>query len=178
MALFQIGPGVVATLVYEVFDGEGELIGGSNGEREILFGCGELLPAVEHALEGLAPGARKTVRVAAKDAFGERDPKALVEFDREEFPADVAAGDVFEAEGEGGETVVLRVLEVFEDAVVVDRNHPLAGQSLRVEVEVRATRPATAEELEAAERAAEAEPGTADSALIPADRLLRGPPRG
>ena len=175
MADFQIGPGVVATLVYEVFDGEGELIGGSSGEREILFGFGELLPAVEHELDGLAPGARKTVRVAAKDAFGERDPRALVEFDREEFPADVAAGDVFEAEGEGGETVVLRVLE---DAVVVDRNHPLAGQSLRVEVEVRATRPATAEELEEAERAAEAEPGTAASPLIPADRLLRGPPRG
>ncbi|MCC6898271.1 MAG: FKBP-type peptidyl-prolyl cis-trans isomerase [Polyangiaceae bacterium] len=172
---FQVGPEVVVTLSYEVFDAEGELVGGSDGPCSVVFGFGELLPQVERAIEGATPGEPRTVRLGPKQAFGERDPRAVVEFDPAEFPADVAPGDSFEAEGEGGEVIVLTVLDVTPDAVVVDQNHPLAGQALRIEVRVLATRPATADELAAAaaELAEPADP--ADSQLIVAERLLRGP---
>ncbi len=49
----------------------------------------------------------------------------------------MAAGDRFDAEGDDGRPVLLQVLEVTEDAVVLDTNHPLAGQRLRFEIEVQ-----------------------------------------
>jgi FKBP-type peptidyl-prolyl cis-trans isomerase 2 len=174
---YQTGPGVLVTLEYDVFDAEGELVGGSRGECDVVLGYGQLLPAVERELEGLWPGNEKSIRVKAADAYGERDPDAWIELQREEFPDDVAEGDSYEAEGEDGVVVVLKVLDVSEDRVVIDRNHPLAGQPLRVEVRIRATRPATAEELEAAESGLEEGDFEAESPLIPVDRLLRGPTR-
>jgi len=167
----------VVTLEYEVFDADGEHVGGSRGACDVVLGYGQLLPAVEREIEGLWPGEQKSVRVKAADAYGERDPDAWIELERDEFPEDVAAGDSYEAEGEDGVVVVLQVLEVSEDRVVVDQNHPLAGQALRVEVRVQATRAATAEELEAAESALEGDGFEAQSPVIPADRLLRGPTR-
>lgn len=175
---FQVGPDVVVTVRYEVFDAEGEHVGGSDGAREVLFGHGELLPAIERALEGAVPGTKKSIRVAAKDAFGERDPKALLEVERDEFPPDVAPGDSFEAEGDDGARIVLKVLDVLPDHVVIDQNHPLAGQALRVEAEVVATRPASLAELRAADERQAREAGEAESPLVPAERLLRGPSRG
>ncbi|MCC6666410.1 MAG: FKBP-type peptidyl-prolyl cis-trans isomerase [Polyangiaceae bacterium] len=172
---YQVGPEIVVTLSYEVFDADGELVGGSDGPCSVVFGFGELLAQVERAVEGAVPGESRTVRLSAQQAFGERDPKAVIEFDRAEFPADVAPGDSFEAEGEGGDVVVLTVLDVTPDAVVVDQNHPLAGQPLRVEVQVLETRPATADELTAAAAELEEPADTADSQLIVAERLLRGP---
>lgn len=174
---YQVGPEVVVTLTYEVFDADGELVGGSQGPRAIVFGFGELLAPVERALEGALPGESRTVRVKAKDAFGERDPKAMLEIDRADFPEDVAPGDSFEAEGSEGEVVVLRVLDVTPDAVIVDQNHPLAGQTLRVEVRVLETRPATTTELEAAAKALEEPEQGPETQLIVAERLLRGPSR-
>ncbi|GMV13906.1 MAG: peptidylprolyl isomerase [Myxococcales bacterium] len=172
---YQVGPEVVVTLTYEVYDAEGEHVGGSDGPRQIVFGFGELLAPVERALEGALPGQERTVRVKAKDAFGERDPRAVLEIDPADFPADVAPGDSFEAEGGAGEVIVLRVLDVTPDAVVVDQNHPLAGQTLRVEVRVLETRPATAAELEAAAQALNEPARRPESQLISAERLLRGP---
>jgi FKBP-type peptidyl-prolyl cis-trans isomerase SlyD len=176
-AQFQVGPDVVVTLEYDVFDAEGEPVGGSGGPREVLFGVGDLLPAVEQRLEGLEPGGACSVQLKPEDAFGKRDPKAWVEVDREEFPDDVAPGDQFEAEGADGEAVLLKVLDVAEDHVVIDQNHPLAGQSLRVEVRVLGTRLALAEEREAAAARLAQAPSGAESPLIPAGRLLRGPSR-
>lgn len=174
---YQVGPEIVVTLSYQVFDAEGELVGGSDGPRTMLFGFGDLLEPVERALEGALPGESRTVRVKAKDAFGERDPRALLEIDRGDFPPDVAPGDSFDAEGSEGEVVVLRVLDVTPDAVIVDRNHPLAGQALKVEVRVLETRPATAEELRAAASALEEPREKPDSQLVSVERLLRGPSR-
>jgi FKBP-type peptidyl-prolyl cis-trans isomerase 2 len=181
---YQVGPGIVVTLSYDVFNDDDELVGSEN-ERELVFGTGELLPAIERAIDGLSPGAKRTIRVKASDAYGARDPKAIVEFDRAEFPEDVAPGDVFEAEGPTGEIVVLCVLDADAERVVIDQNHPLAGQALRVEARVLATRPATEPELEraAARLAAESQAAPDDNgkaaapALISPDRLLRGPTR-
>lgn len=114
--------------------------------------------------------------VPPEQAFGKRDPKAVLEVTREEFPEGVQPGDIFEADeeaAEGSGPVVLRVLEVTDDAVFLDRNHPLAGQSLRFELEVLEVRPATDSELAQAQ-AALAEPKPAEAPLIPVARLLLG----
>ena len=70
--------------------------------------------------------------------------------DREDFPAEVHVGDEFVAESSEGEEAVMHVLEVREDGVVVDANHPLAGERLHYSVTVKSIRAATQEEIEKA----------------------------
>jgi FKBP-type peptidyl-prolyl cis-trans isomerase 2 len=140
---------------------------------ECVFGYGALLPALEEKLAGLREGERRSVWLKPDEAFGPRDPEDVLEVDRADFPEDVAPGDAFEAEGEDGRRVLLQVLDVSEELVVLDGNHPLAGQRVCFEVEVLELRPASESELSAAEArlAAAEEP---QEPLIPAESLLRG----
>jgi FKBP-type peptidyl-prolyl cis-trans isomerase SlyD len=173
---FQLGPGMWARLGYQVFDAEGELVETGDSELCCLIGYGVLFPALEERLEGLAQGASRTVMLRPEQAFGLRNPEAQVEVDRSDFPEDVAAGDCYEAEDEDGRPVLLQVLDVSEDAVLVDSNHPLAGQILRFEVEAREVRPATDPELEEAEQRLLTQEEEAQPLITP-ESLLRGPTR-
>ncbi len=172
----QLGPGVVARLRYSVFDADGECVAEAGEPTEHIIGYGQLWPALERAVDGRSAGDRVTVKLRPEDAFGARDPAALVEVDRTEFPDDVAPGDRYEAEDEVGAPVVLTVLDVGEDFVVIDRNHPLAGQKLTVQLEVVDARVATDEELSQAEAALARPQGPAEPLISP-QRLLRGPGR-
>lgn len=173
----QLGPGVWTRLRYRVFDAEGEALEADAVETGCVFGYGALLPALEAALEGKETGARCSVVLAPKDAFGKRDPARRLEVERDEFPPDVAPGDRFDAEQEDGTPLVLQVLEVSETEVVLDLNHPLAGQRVRFEVEVLEARPASQKELDLAEAALldppEEAPGGPMEPLIHPARLLR-----
>jgi FKBP-type peptidyl-prolyl cis-trans isomerase SlyD len=161
-----------------VCDAEGAPVQDEPSEIAFVFGYAALLPALESSLEGLPRGARKSVTLKAEDAFGKRDPQAVLEVLRDEFPEDVAEGDVFDAEEAGDQAgsvspVLLRVLSVTPDSVILDRNHPLAGQRVRFDVEVLEVRPAEPEEISAAEAALQG-PSPPEEPLIPAARLLRG----
>jgi FKBP-type peptidyl-prolyl cis-trans isomerase SlyD len=116
------------------------------------------------------------VELDARDAYGERNPELELEVAREEFPPDVSPGDRYELEREDGSEVVARILAVADDVVVVDLNHPLAGQRVRFEVEVLEARAATPEELQIAEsQLLGEEEGALDASegLIPVAGLLR-----
>lgn len=164
---------------FEVFDADGEPLQDGSATQTAVFGYGSLIEAFEPRLEGLREGDRRSIELAPEEAFGRRDPKAILEVDRGEFPPDVAPGDRFDAEGEDGRPVLLQVLDVTDDAVVLDTNHPLAGQRLRFEVAVQEVRPATAAELEEAEARLAAEADLPEespvSRLIPPESLLRPP---
>lgn len=170
---FQVGPGTVVAVAYEVYDEEDALVD-SSGEAPIsvVFGCGQLLAPLEDALAGLGPGATRSVVLPPGEAYGEWHREAVLSIDPSEFPAGTAPGDQFEAENVDGAVLVFKVLDVTPDAVVLDTNHPLAGQQVRFSLEVRAVRPATEEELAVAERALFDE-GCAGPELVPPGRLLR-----
>jgi FKBP-type peptidyl-prolyl cis-trans isomerase 2 len=124
------------------------------------------------------------VQLRPEQAYGRRDPTALMEVERSDFPDDVAPGDRFEAETEEGDLIVLRVLDVTDEAVVIDTNHPLADQTVRFELQIVAVRPATPAELEAAAARLEQEnlaapegdatPDSRHSPVVPLRRLLEG----
>jgi FKBP-type peptidyl-prolyl cis-trans isomerase SlyD len=161
-----------------VCDAEGAPVQDEPTEIAFVFGYGALLPALESALEGTPQGGRKSVTLKPEDAFGNRDPNAVLEVLRDEFPDDVAEGDVFDAEEAGEQEgsaspVLLRVLEVTPDSVILDRNHPLAGQKVRFDVEAVEVRPAESAEISAAEASLVGD-SAPEAPLIPAARLLRG----
>jgi FKBP-type peptidyl-prolyl cis-trans isomerase SlyD len=82
------------------------------------------------------------------DAFGEYDAELVRVEARDKFPAEVTVGMQFQGESSNpGETVVYTVTDIADGKVVVDGNHPLAGQTLNFECTIAAVRAATQEEL-------------------------------
>ncbi len=146
MSDFQVGPQTFVTIRYQVFDAEGEAASTSE-VLGFVFGMGGLLPEVERALDGRASGDQFRVKLSEKQAYGARNPKRILEVDRQDFPDDVAPGDRFEVENEQGGVLILHVLDVQSDFVVVDTNHPLSGQAVEFAVEVMEVRPASEDEI-------------------------------
>lgn len=155
MEALAIGPDTVVTLSYVLFDERGERVDQAGTAEPLTYvhGYAQIVPGLERQIEGLKPGDRGVFHVDADEAFGERDEDAIFAVDRGDFPTPekVAVGDEFMAEGPGGEPIPMRVLEIRDDAFVVDTNHPLAGQSVRFEVVVDSVRPADEAEIAAAQ---------------------------
>lgn len=145
----QIGKDTVVSLHYQLYDTEGELIEKTDAPVEYLHGgYGGMFPAVEKALEGKDVGETCKVRLAPDDGFGDYDAELVHVEPREKFPSNVEVGMQFEGAGDSSnETVVYTVTEIAEGKVVVDGNHPLAGQTLHFECTVEDVRAASEEEI-------------------------------
>lgn len=103
-------------------------------------GLQQIIPGLEKALEGMRIGECKHVTISPDEGYGQIEPKAFVEVGKEQVPQDTvdalrvdayvrgrdASGGVFHA----------RVAEIKDQTVVLDFNHPLAGQTLYYEVKV------------------------------------------
>ncbi len=147
-----IGPETVVTLHYTLKNDAGKVIDSSRGGEplEYLHGVGEIVPGLERALAGKAPGTKLQVVVPPEDGYGPRDPNGKQEFPREDFPEDltIEPGMQLIVEDEDGEEVPCWVLAADARVVTLDLNHPLAGERLHFDVEVLGLREATEEELE------------------------------
>ena len=114
-----------------------------------LHGGGAIIPGLEAALEGKRAGESLQVRIAAADAYGERDDELVQSVPREMFEGDdaVKVGTHFETSDDDGEIRVVTVTGVDADNVTVDGNHPLAGIPLNFAVTIVDVRDASSEEL-------------------------------
>ncbi len=100
-------------------------------------GAGRLLPAVEQALAGMKAEERRQFTIAPADGYGEYNPEAVREIDIERIPEGArSVGALLTARAPNGATRRVRVKEVREKTVLLDFNHPLAGQALHFDVRV------------------------------------------
>ena len=156
----RVKSGRVILLDYMVRISSGKVVETSSGKApiEYLHGAGQILPALERALEGLNEGQQAAFSIPAEDAYGERKADNVVELPKALFPDDVklTKGLCLYARASGGQSYPITVQDVKDSTVVVDLNHPLAGERLFFEVNIRGVRPAGNQELFAG-RAAEAE---------------------
>ncbi|PLX99150.1 MAG: peptidylprolyl isomerase [Desulfuromonas sp.] len=109
------------------------------GPYELTLGEGEFFPSIEDALIGMAPGEKKTIVIPAADAFGEYDPENVFSVPRGEFPDDEINPEVgleLEVTGDNGEVFVATIVEVSDEQITLDTNHPLAGEDLTYEFEL------------------------------------------
>jgi FKBP-type peptidyl-prolyl cis-trans isomerase SlyD len=127
----------------------GEVVDSSQdgGPLTYLHGHGNIVPGLERALTGLSVGESQHVEVGPEEGYGEWDEDGEQMLPREAFPEEVEVGATYVAESEDGQPVTLTVVEVEDDGVRVDFNHPLAGETLDFDVTVRGVRDATGEEL-------------------------------
>ena len=113
-----------------------------------LEGVGQIIPGLETHLRAMKVGDKKNVTVAARDAYGEKDPGNVVELPLNQMPTrSIKIGDRFRA-GDSPNAPVVTVTKVTATHVTLDGNHPLAGMDLRFDVEVTAIRDATKDELD------------------------------
>jgi FKBP-type peptidyl-prolyl cis-trans isomerase SlyD len=147
----QIGDQKVVTLHYTLTDNEGRLIDKSDdGSFAYLHGARNIIPGLEDALTGKTAGEELTVAVAPEDAYGARDDSMLQQVPKNMFEdtSQIAVGTQFHAQGPNGEMLVVTVMEVADEHVVVDGNHPLAGVELNFDVKIVDVRDASEEEVE------------------------------
>jgi FKBP-type peptidyl-prolyl cis-trans isomerase SlyD len=145
-----IDRGTVATLDYELKSSDGELLEDEGASLAYLHGgFGGIFPKVEAELEGKDVGDEIAITLEPEDAFGEYDAELLRVEPRDRFPAVIEVGMRFE--GVPGdredEALIYTITDITPETVVVDGNHPLAGERLWFKAKVSALRKATAEEL-------------------------------
>jgi len=147
----RVQPGSFLTLHYRLAGPRGDIINTFGGQPATLtLGNGELAPAVEQRLLGLEEGTRATLELPAGAAFGERNPGLVQWVARALLQREGEAGEEYEVgevvqfatpDGQGryaGAVVQVRAAGAGEDAgaVLLDFNHPLAGQPVTFEVHV------------------------------------------
>jgi FKBP-type peptidyl-prolyl cis-trans isomerase SlyD len=148
----QIAKDTVVALTYRLSTLDGELLEEALAESPAVYlqgGYDGIFPRVEAALEGRSAGAELDLVLEPEDAFGEYDAELVRIEPIDVFPEEVKVGMQLEGASEDGQHVMLyTVTDVADGKVVVDGNHPLAGQSLRLQCVVQSVRLALAEEIE------------------------------
>ena len=137
------------TFHYTLRDGSGRLIDTSRGNAPMPFleGAGQVIEGLEEQLLLMTAGEKRTVVVPPERAYGAHDAGLVQKVPRSRLPVDeLKPGDQFQT-GPDRHAPVVTVLAVEGDQVLLDANHPLAGQVLHFEVELVTVRPATQEEL-------------------------------
>ncbi|RKY72310.1 MAG: peptidylprolyl isomerase [Candidatus Latescibacterota bacterium] len=105
---------------------------------EFTIGESEIIPGFEDGVIGMQPGETKTFKVASERAFGPHREELVITMDRDQFPPHLhpEVGKEYQMRQPDGNLVPVRVVEVSEETVTLDANHPLAGKDLIFEVQL------------------------------------------
>jgi peptidylprolyl isomerase len=118
----------------------GEQFDSSIGREPLEFtvGAGQMIKGFDDAMPGMNPGEKKTINIAPEEAYGARSEEAIIEFPKENVPADMKleAGMPLTLSNQAGQPVPVIVVEVKDDVIVLDANHFLAGQELVFDIEL------------------------------------------
>jgi FKBP-type peptidyl-prolyl cis-trans isomerase 2 len=101
----------------------------------VTMGQGQLIKGFENGLIGMGVGESKTIEINPEDAYGQINEEAFVDIPKDKVPENVEVGMMLQTFGPAGVSVV-KVLEINEETIKIDANHPLAGKRLIFDVEV------------------------------------------
>ena len=134
-----VGQGSVVSLEYTLRLDNDEVIDSTEGKAPLTYthGVQEIITGLENGLEGMAVGERKQVTVSPREGYGEVHPEGRFEVAKDRIPAEaLRVGATLQGEGPDGKPVYPHVAEIRETTVLLDLNHPLAGQTLHFDVHV------------------------------------------
>jgi FKBP-type peptidyl-prolyl cis-trans isomerase 2 len=157
-----VGIGDMILLHYEVAFAEGDVFDSSYERKdpiELTIGSNSLLPKIEEALVGMEIGETQELLIDKMDAYGERDPEAIMTMELTKFPEEleIQEGMVLPLVNDDGTRFLGAVMEVTDTEVKMDINHPLKGQDLRVKVQIAGIISRAEVESEEAEEASDEE---------------------
>jgi FKBP-type peptidyl-prolyl cis-trans isomerase SlyD len=151
----KIEPQHVVSLTYDLYvkqdDGTEALVESATEEQPLtfLYGAGQMLPKFEENLSDHSTGDQYDFRLSAEDAYGQYDDEAVANLPKEMFQGTEIPeiGSILPLQDNNGNHFQGQVVSVAEDSVIVDLNHPMAGQALHFKGNILNVRPATPEEL-------------------------------
>ena len=108
------------------------------GPLEFVIGAGQVIPGYEQGVVGMSLGESKTITIPVEEAYGPRRDEMILVLERKEFPPemDPKVGDKLEMHQPDGAMTVVTVMETSPEAVTLDANHPLAGQSITFDIKL------------------------------------------
>jgi len=153
----KVSKNKVITLTYSlrINDKSGELVQEVTTERPFvhLFGVGNLLPAFESNLDGLVAGDTFGFHLTSDEAYGKQSDEAIIELEKTIFEVDgkideemVAVGKMLQMKDQNDNPLEGRILAIKGEKVIMDFNHPLAGENLYFSGEIIDVRDASKEE--------------------------------
>lgn len=156
--MLEISKHAMVTLTYDlrIDDEQGEVIEQTTDERplQFLFGAGTMLPKFESHLAGLKQGEPFEIRLSKNDAYGDINKDAIVDLPKNVFMVDgkfddelIAVGNTVPMMSSNGQRLNGLVLEINQENIKMDFNHPLAGEDLFFAGKVLEVREASDEEL-------------------------------
>ncbi|MEJ7138843.1 FKBP-type peptidyl-prolyl cis-trans isomerase [Amphibiibacter pelophylacis] len=144
----------VVTLSWRMTDASNEALADCDTPREVLLADdGPLLPALQQVLVGQTAGFETRVQLEPHQAFGDYDAQGVCIESRTLFAGDIEAGQQLRGLPEGHISsgmpldALYTITEIYDEHVVLDANHPLAGMALRFDLKVHAVREATDADL-------------------------------
>ncbi|QCU90365.1 FKBP-type peptidyl-prolyl cis-trans isomerase [Thiomicrorhabdus sediminis] len=136
----RIKKGSRVTFHYELRDDKGELLDSTFGGDPVIYiqGEGEIIVGLEELMEGEEAGFEAKVTLPPEKAYGVANKDLIVFAGPENFDdnVEIEVGSTVETEDPDGETIIFRIIEVDEDKVYLDGNHPLADKTLDYKIEV------------------------------------------
>jgi peptidylprolyl isomerase len=119
---------------------DGTQFDSSQGRDPLEFevGSGQVIPGFDKAVEGMAVGDSKSVRIEADEAYGPRHEQLVQEVDRSVLPDDLnpETGMALQSNSPDGQVTQFMITAVTDETITVDANHPLSGQALSFDIEL------------------------------------------
>ena len=145
----QIAMNTVVSMTYELKDADGNVLESSNEPVAYLHGgYDNIFPKVEEAMHGKNVGDVVIVDLQPADAFGEYDEELVQIEPASAFPtAELKVGMQFEGEDESGEVILYTITNIDDGKVIVDGNHPWAGERVLFKATITGVRKAVEEEV-------------------------------
>ena len=118
----------------------GETFDSSSGREPLEFeiGSGSVIKGFDDGVSGMKVGEKRTINIPVDEAYGQRSEDMLIEFPKDRFPndMDIKEGMQLMMSNGTGQNIPVIVTEVKDDAVILDANHPLAGEDLIFDIEL------------------------------------------
>jgi FKBP-type peptidyl-prolyl cis-trans isomerase 2 len=118
----------------------GEQFDSSEGREPLAFtvGAGQMIKGFDEAIPGMAVGEKKTINIAPENAYGAINMEAIIEFPKTNIPPEMnlEVGMRLQLQNDAGHPIPVVVIEVKEEAVILDANHELAGKELVFDIEL------------------------------------------
>jgi len=136
----KVENGVFVSVHYKGTLKDGKVFDTSEGRNplEVQMGEGQLIPGLEKALVGMSLKEKKVLTIEPEDAYGHIDEKLTHSFPKSDVPSEInpEVGQVVALTSPEGQQVPAQIIEVDDEKVVLDLNHPLAGEKLTFDIEV------------------------------------------
>lgn len=135
---------------YTVKNSKGEIVDSNKGQAPLEFigGKGQIIPGLEKEVEKMEIGEERTIAIPADDAYGQRNEEWVETLPRDQFNGiELQKGMTLYGQSPDGQTIAVTVKDFDDEKVVVDYNHPLAGEDLTFDVKIISKREATPDEV-------------------------------